>query len=123
MKAAIVVLSDPKAGEEALGRVFNALAAAYDFQARGDDVRIYFHGTGTRWPEVLSDANHPVNALFEAVKTSVIGVSCGCSDVFGAREGAEKAGFALVKENMVPGTSGLPSVAGIVADGYTVLTF
>ena len=31
MKAAIIVLSDPKLGsEEALGRVFNALAAAYD---------------------------------------------------------------------------------------------
>ncbi len=32
-KTAIVVLSEPKAGsEEALGRVFNALAAAYDFK-------------------------------------------------------------------------------------------
>jgi len=123
MKAAIVVLSDPKAGEEALGRVFNALAAAYDFQARGEDVRIYFLGTGTRWPEVLSDADHPVNTLFEAVKPSVAGVSCGCADVFGSLEGVEKNGFELVKENMVPGTSGLPSVAGIVADGYTVLTF
>jgi len=39
-KAAVVVLSDPKSGsqEEALGRVFNALAAAYDFKQRGDDV-------------------------------------------------------------------------------------
>lgn len=33
MKTAIVVLSDPKSNtEEALGRVFNALAAAYDFK-------------------------------------------------------------------------------------------
>ena len=33
MKAAIIILSDPKSGsEEALGRVFNALAAAYDFE-------------------------------------------------------------------------------------------
>lgn len=32
-KAAIVVLADPKSGsEEALGRLFNALAAAYDFK-------------------------------------------------------------------------------------------
>ena len=36
MKAAIVVLSDPKGGDEALGRVFNALAAAYDFCASTD---------------------------------------------------------------------------------------
>ncbi len=123
MKAAIVVLSDPNAGEEALGRVFNALAAAYDFKAKGSDVRIYFHGTGTRWPEVLSSVNHPINVLFEAVKGSVVGVSSGCADVFGAKQGAEAAGFSLVQENMVPGTSGLPSVADIAADGYTVLTF
>jgi hypothetical protein len=32
MKAAILVLSDPNHGqEEALGRVFNALATAFDF--------------------------------------------------------------------------------------------
>jgi hypothetical protein len=32
-KAAIVVLADPKSGsEESLGRLFNALAAAYDFK-------------------------------------------------------------------------------------------
>ncbi|UPG85598.1 DsrE family protein [Luteibacter aegosomatis] len=123
MKVAIVVLSDPNAGEEALGRVFNALAAAYDFKAKGNEVRIYFHGTGTRWPEVLSSVNHPINVLFEAVKASIVGVSSGCADVFGAKDGAEKSGFKLVQENMVPGTSGLPSVADIAADGFTVLTF
>ena len=43
MKAAVVVFSDPKNGsEESLGRVFNALAAAYDFKQKGDDVRILF---------------------------------------------------------------------------------
>lgn len=31
MKAAIIILSDPNAGEDALGRMFNGLAAAYDF--------------------------------------------------------------------------------------------
>ena len=50
MKAAVVVLSDPKSGsEESLGRLFNALAATYDFKQRGDDVRLLFAGTGTRW--------------------------------------------------------------------------
>jgi hypothetical protein len=38
-KAAIVVLSDPSnQTEESMGRVFNALAAAHDFKARGDEV-------------------------------------------------------------------------------------
>lgn len=36
MKTAIIVLSDPKSGsEEALGRVFNALAAAHGFENGG----------------------------------------------------------------------------------------
>lgn len=123
MKAAIIILSDPKAGEEALGRVFNGLAAAYDFKQKGTEVGIYFQGTGTRWPGVLADTTHPVHPLFAAVQDKVIGVSCGCADVFGAREDATKAGFDLISDNSVPGTSGLPSIAQIAADGYAVFTF
>lgn len=55
MKAAILVLSDPKSGsDEALGRVFNALAAAYDFKQSGDDVTVLFHGAGTRLREQIA---------------------------------------------------------------------
>ena len=124
MKAAIVVLSDPKhGGEEALGRVFNALAAAYDFAQRNVPVSIYFQGAGTRWPVELEKLEHPVNALFVAVQSHVVGVSCGCADVFGARADAEKSGFKVVTDNRVPGTSGLPSLGKLVLDGHTVLTF
>ncbi len=124
MKAAIVVLSDPKSGsEDALGRVFNALAAAYDFKRRGDDVRLQFQGAGTRWVGELSKPDHPAHGLFEEVKDTVAGISCGCADVFGGTEDAEKAGLDLIKDNPVPGTSGLPSLQKLVADGYTVLTF
>lgn len=123
MKAAIIILSDPKAGEEALGRLFNGLAAAYDFKHKGGDVGIYFQGTGTRWPGVLADQAHPVHALYKAVEDKVVGVSCGCADVFGAREEAERAGIDLITDNSVPGTSGLPSVARIAAEGYTVFNF
>jgi len=123
MKAAIIILSDPKAGEEALGRMFNGLAAAYDFQQKGVEVGIYFQGTSTRWPGVLASSEHPVHALYQAVQGSVVGISCGCADVFGARAEAEKSGFDLITDNSVPGTSGLPSIAQIAADGYTVFTF
>ncbi len=124
MKAAIIVLSDPKSGsEEALGRMFNALAAAYDFKQRGDDVTVLFHGAGTRWIGEVGNLEHPVHELFEQVKDTVAGVSCGCADVFGATEDVEKSGFDLIKDNPVPGTSGLPSLQKLVADGYTVLTF
>lgn len=124
MKAAIIVLSDPKSGsQEALGRVFNALAAAHDFKARGDEVTLRFQGTGTRWIGELSKGDHPAHELFEAVKDVVAGVSCGCADVFGATEEAEKSGFELIKDNPIPGTSGLASLRSLAAEGYTVLTF
>jgi hypothetical protein len=123
MKTAIIVLSDPKAGEEALGRLFNALAAAYDFKQRGHDVELVFQGAGTRWAGVLGNTDHPAHALYEAVKDTVAGVSCGCADVFGARAAAEKSGFDLIGNNPVPGTSGLPSLATYAEGNYTVLTF
>jgi hypothetical protein len=53
----------------------------------------------------------------------VAGVSCGCADVFGAADDATTAGLALIKDNPVPGTGGLPSLRNLLADGHTVLTF
>lgn len=123
MKAAIIILSDPKAGEEAMGRVFNGLAAAYDFKQRGTDVGIYFLGTGTRWPALLTDSAHPVHSLFKEVEDRVVGISSGCADVFGAKEDATKAGFGFVNGNAVPGTSGLPSIADIASQGRAVFSF
>ena len=124
VKAAILVLSDPKPGsEEALGRVFNALAAAYEFKTRGEDVTILFNGAGTRWIGELSKEDHPAHALFEEVKDKVAGVSCGCADVFGGAEDAKQSGFELIKDNPVPGTTGLPSLQNLISQGFTVLTF
>lgn len=124
-KAAIVVLSDPKSGsqEEALGRVFNALAAAYDFKQRGHDVSVLFQGAGTRWIGRLSQEDHPAHALYKEVEDTIAGVSCGCADVFGGSEDAERSGFDLITDNPVPGTTGLPSLAALVNEGRTVLTF
>ncbi|MFB3922010.1 MAG: DsrE family protein [Terriglobia bacterium] len=124
MKAAIVVLSDPKAGtEEALGRVFNALAAAYDFKKRGTPVRVLFQGAGTRWAGELTKNDHPAHALYEEVKDTIEGVSSACAVVFGASEAARTNGFDFIRDNAVPGTAGLPSLGNLAADGYTVLTF
>ena len=124
MKAAIVVLSDPKHGsEEALGRLFNALAAAYDFKQRGDEVTLLFQGAGTRWAGEVVKADHPAHRLYREVEDKVAGVSWGCAQVFGATEQAQRAGFDLIQDNPVPGTPGLPSLRELVAQGYSVLTF
>jgi hypothetical protein len=124
MKAAIVVLSDPKSGtEESLGRVFNALSTAYDFKQKGDDVTILFQGAGTRWAGHLTREDHPIHKLYKAVEDKVAGVSCGCAEVFGATADAEQNGFALVKDNPVPGTAGLPSLRNLIQQGYSIITF
>ena len=123
MKAAIIVLSDPKSGEDALGRMFNGLAAAYDYKQQGDEVTVLFQGAGTRWIGELNKPNHPAHELFNAVKDTVAGVSCGCAEVFGATEEAEKSAFELIKDNDVPGTAGLPSLRTLASEGYTVMSF
>ena len=123
MKTVIVVLSDPNGGDEALGRLFNALAAAYDMKTRKEEVRLLFQGAGTRWAGLLCAADHPAHAVYDAVEDTVDGVSQGCADFFGGRASAEQNGFDLISTNAVPGTSGLPSLAKYVADGYSVITF
>jgi hypothetical protein len=121
MKAAILILSDPKSSaDESLGRVFNALASAYEFKANQDEVTILFQGAGSRWPTELIK---PVHGLFEEVKDKVAGISAGCANVFGAKDEAEANGFRLIRENAVPGTDGLPSVRSLVEQGYSILTF
>lgn len=124
MKTAIVILSDPKHGsEEALGRLFNGLAAAYEYKQRGQEVSVLFQGAGARWAGELVKKDHPAYALFVAVKDKVAGVSCGCADVFGAREDAEACGLDLITDNPIPQTSGVASLARLTAEGYTIITF
>lgn len=124
MKTAIVVLSDPRSGsDEALGRVFNALATAYDFKQKGQEVEIVFQGAGSRWPAELTKADHAAHELYESVADKVAGVSCGCADVFGASEEVEKSGLDLIRDNPVPGTTGLSSIRRLIDEGATVLTF
>ena len=119
-KTAIVVLSEPKANsDEALGRVFNALAAAYDFKTAGEEVQVLFQGAGTRWPAELQKEDHPANTLYKAIEDKIAGVSCGCADVFGA----EPSGLDLITDNPVPGTSGMPSFVNLHKDGFKVITF
>ena len=72
MKTAIIILSDPKQGsEEAVGRVFNALALASECKQKGDEVAVVFNGTGTRWPSELSKLSHPANGLYNSVREVV----------------------------------------------------
>ncbi|HSU54843.1 MAG TPA: hypothetical protein VLT36_12350 [Candidatus Dormibacteraeota bacterium] len=123
MKLALIILSDPKAGDEALGRVFNALAIAQEGLQQGDQVEIVFNGAGTRWPEELAKISHPANGLYNIVRPAVKGVSCGCAAVFGATKGVEACGVPLLKEKALAGTPGISNLRRYVADGWHTLVF
>ena len=120
-KTTIIVLSDPANGEEALGRVFNALAATYDFKRRNRPVQLVFQGAGTRWPAVLAKPEHPVHGLYLAVGDTIAGASAGCAAVFGASDDLRQHGIPFITDNAVPGTAGLPSLVEYSAG--PVLTF
>ena len=124
MKTAIVIMSDPKNGsEEALGRVFNALAMASECKQKGDEVAVVFNGTGTRWPAELSKLSHPANGLYNSVRDVVQGASCGCADVFGAKESVESFGVPLKTDYPLTGTSGLLSLRRYVSEGWNTVVF
>ena len=124
MKTAVVILSDPKSGaEEALGRVFNALALAAESKQKGDEVAVLFNGPGTRWPAELTKLTHPAHALYQSVRDVVLGASCACAEVFGATESVKSCGVTTVNDNALPGTSGLLSLRRYLADGWSVVVF
>lgn len=123
MKLAVIIVSDPKAGDEALGRAFNGLALAADAHAKGDEVAIVFAGTGTRWPAELTKIGHPAQPLYAAVRPLVAGASCGCAAVFGATDGVKAAEVPELKDHALAGTPGVASLRRFVAGGYQTMVF
>ena len=124
MKTAIVILSDPKTGaEEALGRVFNALARAAESKQQGDEVAVVFNGPGTRWPAELTKLTHPAHALYQSVRDVVQGASCACAEVFGATDSVRSCGVKTVNDNALSGTPGLLSLRRYLAEGWQVVVF
>src|SRR5690242_6145000 len=124
MKTAIMILSDPKNGsDEALGRVFKALALASECKQKGDEVAVVFNGAGTRWPAELSKLTHPANGLYNSVRDVVQGASRGCAEVFGANESIQSCGVPIVNDHALAGTTRLLSLRRYVEEGWNTLVF
>jgi len=123
MKIAIAITSDPQAGDDALGRAFQGLALAAEARQHGDQVEVVFLGAGTRWPAAASKLGHPLHGLFDSVRPSVKGASCGCADAFGAASGVEACGVPKLKDFALAGTSGLASMRTYLAEGWHTLVF
>lgn len=116
-KVAIVILSDTET-DEGLGRVYNGLSAAKEFMDAGDEVQVFFDGTGTRWPGVLVDNNHPAHNLYQDTFEVIKGACAGCAAVFGAEESVAQLGISLVDD-----VNGQPSYKQMLDADYQVLTF
>jgi len=123
MNLSIIVLSDPGAGDEALGRLFNALALAHEAHTKGDDVVLIFQGAGTRWPAELARLDHPARGLYDSVRTLVVGASRACAAVFGATDAVAAGGLEPLADNPIPGTPGLNSIRRSLAEGRATLIF
>jgi hypothetical protein len=123
MKIAIIILSDPQAGEEALGRMFNGLALAAEAIKLGDETEIVFTGAGTRWPAELSKHAHPAHGLYETVRPAVAGACNHCAIVFGAEGAVKSCGLPSIKDNNLAGTHGLASIRRYLAEGWQTLVF
>ncbi|MBK1817983.1 DsrE family protein [Luteolibacter yonseiensis] len=123
MKTAIIIISDPKAGEEAFARAFNALALASESKRAGDEVEVAFIGTGTRWPAELAKITNPANGLYNEVRDVVAGASRACAEVFGAKDGISACGIDSRDDNPIAGTSGVLSLRHYLTKGWQVLVF
>lgn len=123
-KTAVVVFSDPKSGgEEALGRLFNAMFLTQELKDKDQQVALIFQGAGSRWPAELAKPAHPAHALYNAVRDKVAGVCGGCADVFGATQGAEGTGLPLVRDRSLPGTNGILDLSRYLDQGFRLVTF
>jgi hypothetical protein len=123
-KTAIVVFSNPNAdGDEALGRLFNALFLTSELKEKDQDVALIFQGTGVRWAGQVTNPDHPAHALFKSVEDKLVGVCGGCADAFGASEVVEKSGLRAIRERPMAGTSGILDLSRYLDDGYRLITF
>jgi len=117
VKVAALVLADTETHED-LARVVNAMMAVREMREAGDDVRLIFDGAGTRWPGTLNDEAHQAHGLYQSIADTVSGACDYCAESFQATDSVRAAGVKLLDEYHRH-----PSVRGLLADGYQVLTF
>lgn len=117
MKIAIVLLAGSDSAD-GTGRMANAFVTALEAQDAGDEVRVIFDGAGTTWLKTLADPDHKYHRLREQVRGSVTGACLYCARAYGVVDDVERAGIPLLDEYKAH-----PSIRGLVADGFQVLTF
>ena len=116
-KVAVFVFAEPGT-KESLGRVVNAMITVKELKNAGDDVRLYFDGTGTEWPKELSEKNHIAHALHESVKDKVAGACLFCATAFGAKNAVQDCKVKLVDE-----FEQHVSIKKLLSEGFSIMNF
>lgn len=117
IRIAVVVLAGTD-GPSNMGRVVNALQTVAEAVEAGDEVRLIFDGAGTQWIGALADKEHRYHDLYSEIKPHTTGACQYCANAFGVKSAVVNEGITLLKEHR-----GHPSLRGLVAEGFQVLTF
>jgi len=116
-KVAMVVLADTETHED-LGRVVNALEGVKELKEANEEVALIFDGAGTKWVAELSNPEHRLHGLFQAVRDTIAGACSYCATAFGVKEQVQACGVPLLAE-----FEQHPSLRRWIRDGYQVITF
>lgn len=81
-------------------------------------MQLIFDGAGTKWITELSNPDHKVKSLFDAVKDRVSGACSFCAEAFGVKDGVQSCGISLLGEY-----DGHPSFKKLLSRGHQVITF
>lgn len=117
MKVAAFVFADTGTNE-GLGRVVNAMITVKELKQSGNEARLYFDGTGTKWPDELSKNEHIAHQLYESVKASVSGACLFCATAFGAKASVQECKVKLIDE-----FEQHISVRKLLSDGFQLMNF
>jgi hypothetical protein len=116
-KAAAVLLAGTDSHAD-MGRAATALTTVQEFAEAGDESTLIFDGAGTLWAAELLKEDNQLHGAFEKVHDRIGGACHYCAGAFGVRDELERQSFPLLRDH-----KGHPSLRGLVADGYEVITF
>ncbi|MDQ0899145.1 MULTISPECIES: hypothetical protein [unclassified Paenibacillus] len=87
-----------QANQQDVGKAVHGLLYGQELHDEGFEVEILFDGAGTEWPNELSKADHPFNALYKQVmKSGIIKGGCqACSGFHEIEEEIQEAGVSLI---------------------------
>lgn len=107
-----------QATQQEVGKAVHGLLYGQELHEEGFEVDILFDGAGTEWPNELSKADHPFNAVYkQVVKSGIIKGGCkACSDFHNVVEEMEEAGVSVSAGN--EGNGGHIPFAQYIKNGY-----